>query len=83
MSTARQDRGGQRGIARRPVASSVIGSVGYDADHAVLEIEFVSGTVYHYYAVPRRIWRGLLTAHSKGRYFDAHIRERFPTARIG
>jgi len=69
-------------IARRPVVSSVVRSIGYDDGHALLEVEFVSGRVYRYHLVPRRTWSGLLGAASKGRYFDAHIREKFPTTRM-
>jgi hypothetical protein len=69
-------------IARRHVTSAVIRSAGYDLTHAVLEIEFVSAQVYRYHAVPRAIWYGLMDASSKGRYFDAHIRDRFPATRI-
>jgi hypothetical protein len=69
-------------IARRPVVSSVVRSMGYDQGHAVLEIEFVSGRVYRYHMVPRREWSGLLGAPSKGRYFDAHICEKFPATRM-
>ena len=68
-------------IARRHVSSSVIRSAGYDLTHATLEIEFVSGLVYRYHAVPRSVWYGLMDASSKGSYFDAHIRNRFPTMR--
>jgi hypothetical protein len=69
-------------IARRPVVSSMMRSVGYDDVHAVLEIEFVTGTVYRYHAVPRREWTGLMEAESKGRYFDAHIRDKYPMRRV-
>jgi hypothetical protein len=69
-------------IARRPVASSMMLSVGYDDAHAVLEIEFVTGTVYRYHAVPRSAWTGLMEAPSKGRYFDAHIRDKYPMKRV-
>ena len=72
----------ERGIERAPVVSSVIRSIGYDADHAVLEVEFVSGQVYRYHFVQRRTWNELMQSESKGRYFDAHIREKFPTARL-
>jgi KTSC domain len=75
-------RAGFPEIARRQVVSSVLRSIGYDQSHAVLEIEFVSGRVYRYHMVPRREWSGLLGALSKGRYFDAHIREKFPTMRM-
>jgi KTSC domain len=69
-------------IARRPVVSSMMRSAGYDDAHAVLEIEFVTGTVYRYHAVPRREWTGLMEAQSKGRYFDANIRDKYPARRV-
>ena len=69
-------------IARHPVVSSMMRSAGYDEAHAVLEIEFITGHVYRYHAVPRRDWQGLMDAESKGRYFEAHIRDKYPTARV-
>ena len=75
-------RAGYPEIARRPVVSSVVRSMGYDEGHAVLEIEFVSGRVYRYHMVPRRQWSRLQGAASKGGYFDAHIRQKFPTTRM-
>ena len=75
-------RAGFPEIARRRVVSKVVRSMGYDPSHAVLEIEFVSGRVYRYHMVPQREWDGLLGAPSKGRYFDARIREKFPTTRM-
>ena len=69
-------------IARRAVVSSMMRSAGYDEDHAVLEIEFVTGHVYRYHAVPRRDWQGLMDAESKGRYFDAYIRDKYPMRRV-
>ena len=82
MWRAKQQDGLGQGIERAPVESSVIQSVGYDAEHAVLEIEFVSQQVYRYHFVPRSTWNGLMRAASKGRYFDGHIREKFPTTRL-
>lgn len=70
-------------IARRPVVSSMMRSAGYDDALAVLEIEFVTGHVYRYHAVPRRDWIGLMEAESKGRYFDAAIRDKYPMRRVG
>jgi len=69
-------------IARRPVVSSMMRSAGYDDAHAVLEIEFISGYVYRYHAVPRREWHELMRAESKGRYFDLYIRDRYPAVRM-
>jgi hypothetical protein len=68
---------------RTPVASSDLRSVGYDAGRCLLEIEFVSGTVYQYSAVPESVFNGLMTAASKGRYFNQVIRKGpYPYVRV-
>ena len=66
-------------MRRRAVESSAIASVGYDEATAELEIEFVSGEVYRYFAVPRSVHAGPLSAPSLGRYFQHRIRDRYPT----
>jgi len=66
-------------MKRTAVASSVLSSVGYDADTAELEIEFTSGDVYRYYAVPARVYRELLAAPSPGGYFNTHVSNTYPT----
>ena len=80
MRAVKQDRAG--GIVREIVESSVIRAMGYDAYLALLEIEFVSGDLYRYHFVPRRVWNELRNAPSKGAYFANAIREKFPTARV-
>jgi len=66
-------------MRREAVASSVLRSIGYDADTAELEIEFTSGDVYRYYAVPARVHRELLGAPSPGGYFNTHVSDKYPT----
>ncbi len=51
----------------------MMAAVGYDAKHATLEIEFRTGDVYEYFDVPREVFRALLDAASKGRFFHAEI----------
>lgn len=63
-------------MKRRRVDSSVLSSVGYD-DHGTLEVEFVSGNVYRYLLVPRRVHDEMLAAPSIGSYFNAHVRDVF------
>jgi hypothetical protein len=60
--------------------SSAIRSAYYDKDRAVLTLIFEGrdGGTYEYYAVPRRIYDGLLTADSAGAYFNQEIRDRYP-----
>jgi hypothetical protein len=67
------------GIARIPVRSSVIATVGYDPETAVLEVEFRSGDLYRYFAVPPSVHTALLEADSPGAYFNRHISDRYPT----
>lgn len=66
-------------MRRRPLESGAIASAGYDPDTAVLELEFTSGEIYRYYAVPRSVHRALLEAESAGRYFREHIRDVYPS----
>jgi hypothetical protein len=69
-------------IARTIVASTSIASVGYDPVAGVLEVEFRSGAIYRYLAVPMHIHRELMSAESKGRYFSQQIRGRYRFQRI-
>ncbi|WP_241245853.1 KTSC domain-containing protein [Microbacterium sp. 4R-513] len=62
--------------------STVIRAVGYDTATAVLEIEFTSGDVYRYYAVPPSAHRALIGAESAGRFFAEKIRHVYPTERV-
>lgn len=62
--------------------SSAIATVGYDEDISLLEIEFTSGEVYRYFAVPPSVVRGLWDAESAGRYFGEHIRGVYPERHI-
>ena len=69
-------------MKRQPLTSTVIASVGYDIDTAVLEIEFASGELWHYNLVPPSVHRALLDADSPGRYFGTRVRDRYPERQI-
>lgn len=62
---------------RTPVSSSNLSSVGYNEDERILEIEFNGGRVYQYFAVPPRIYDGLMGASSHGKYFHRNIKDNF------
>jgi len=64
---------------RTPVDSTTLASVGYDPVASLLELEFHSGAIYRYLPVPASLYRNLLAADSKGRFFNHFIRNRFPT----
>ncbi|MBO9376044.1 KTSC domain-containing protein [Sphingomonas histidinilytica] len=61
--------------------SSVIRSFDYDAAARRLDIEFVTGRRYSYHDVPARIVAAMRAACSKGRFFNARIRDHFAFTR--
>ena len=63
-----------------PVNSTLIAGVGYQANSALLYLEFRDGTRYRYSGVPVEIYQGLLSAPSKGVYFNHRIRGSFQHA---
>lgn len=69
-------------MVRTAVSSSDLQSVGYDPTTSVLEIEFHSGGIYQYMAVPERIYQGLMSAGSHGRYFHIYIKNVYLYQRI-
>ena len=66
---------------RTAVGSSLLSSVGYSID-ATLELEFRSGAIYRYFAVPHVVFQELITAESKGAYFNHHVRDCFRYQRL-
>lgn len=65
-------------MERTPLPSTTLASVGYDPKTLVLEVEFRSSAIYRYRLVPSALYRDLLAADSKGRFFNQFIRQRFP-----
>lgn len=64
------------------VESSTLATVSYDEARQLLQLEFRSRAVYHYFVVPPTVHEGLLAASSKGRYFNLAIRGHYAFARI-
>jgi hypothetical protein len=52
-------------------------AVAYRAGAQQLYLRFHEGNVYRYFACPRSVYKELLAAESKGRYFAQHIRNGF------
>ena len=57
--------------------SSVIRKAHYRVDEAVLDILFTTGRRYLYHDVPPDEADRFAAAFSKGRYFNAHIRDHY------
>jgi hypothetical protein len=59
------------------VESSLVHSVGYDPQTAMLEVQLQDGDIYRYYDVEPETYEEFLEAPSKGRYFNDHIRDAY------
>ncbi|WP_292419666.1 KTSC domain-containing protein [Methanoregula sp.] len=64
-------------MERQVVKSVILRSAGYDDVMKILEIEFTSGQVYRFSAVPEKIWKGLMQSPEAGKYFSEKIRPKF------
>jgi lysyl-tRNA synthetase class 2 len=62
--------------------STVIRRFTYAADKRELCVEFVTGRVYVYAGVPEEEAQAMRAAFAKGRYFNAHIRDRYACREI-
>lgn len=69
-------------IPRESVVSKVIVSIGYSKRRHILEIELVNGAVYRYLEVAPSVYRDLMTADSKARYYDINIKGNYPSVRV-
>jgi hypothetical protein len=58
-------------------------AVGYEGKSMTLEVEFQSGEIYQYFEVPAEVFKQLEAAKSKGRYFNAEIRDDYQCLRVG
>lgn len=66
-----------------PVVSRDLASVGYEASTKTLYVSFHKGGTYSYSNVPEGVYRGLMSAPSKGQYFRANIRTSYAYRKIG
>ena len=68
-------------VMRIAVVSSLLSSIGYSVDET-LELEFRSGSIYRYFAVPPAVFEDLIAAVSKGAYFNRNLRNPFRYQRL-
>ena len=60
------------------VEYTALTTVGYDEARQLLQVEFCGRAIYRYFGVPAAVHQRLLSAPSKGSYFNQAIRGRFP-----
>ena len=65
-----------------PVRSRVIVAIGYNPLSQELHIQFRQWRVYVYLGVPENVYTALMTAPSKGRYYNRVIRGRYRAVRV-
>lgn len=59
------------------VRSEAMTAVGYDAGSRRMKIRFQQGHSYDFCNVPPSIHEGLMSATSKGTYYNRYIRDRY------
>ncbi len=64
-------------IPRQAIHSTAIAKVGYSKRRHILEIEFVNGAIYRYLDVPSSVYRDLMSAESKARFYDFNVRRHY------
>jgi hypothetical protein len=69
-------------IKRESVSSSNVASIGYSRHLRALEIEFTRGAIYRFLQVPPGIYRGLISADSKGHFIAENIRGKYRFVRV-
>ena len=63
--------------------SSLIVRFAYEEKCRALVVELTTGDEYQYFTVPREVFEGMAAAESKGSYFHAAVRDKFPYRRTG
>jgi hypothetical protein len=66
----------------RPVESSAVAAIAYDARCADVYVEFVDGDTYAYGRVPPPIWHAFETAPSKGRFVNLVLKPHFACRKL-
>ena len=68
---------------RKAITSASVAAIGYDSGTQTLEVEFVKGSVYQYYGMPKHMYEEVMRAASKGGFVNTYIRNSYPYSRVG
>jgi len=69
-------------MQRQSVSSSNIASIGYDDASQTMEVEFLNGSVYQYFDVPRNEYNGMMSASSHGQYLAQNIKGNYRYSKV-
>jgi hypothetical protein len=64
------------------LVSTTLAAAAFDAPRRCLRVQFRDGSCYEYGDVPYRLFQALLTAESKGAFFNRVLRSNFPYVRL-
>jgi hypothetical protein len=70
-------------MEREYVQSSMIRSFGFDSSSSTLEVEFNRGVVWQYFDVPESTYYEMKSAGSCGKFFNAHIKDKYAESQVG
>jgi hypothetical protein len=70
-------------MERQFIESSMIKSIGHDAQSSTLEIEFNSSEVWQYFDFPESLWYEFESSESKGSFFHREIKNQYGESRVG
>src|SRR5881397_181754 len=69
-------------IPHQRVESTAIAAIGYSKRRHILEIQFVNGAIYRYLDVLPAVYRDLMSAESKARFYDFNIKGHYRSVPI-
>jgi len=69
-------------MERKNIDSSMLQSIGYDANSSTLELEFKNGGVWQYFDLPESLWYEFEAAESQGKFFLREIKNQYPESRV-
>lgn len=64
------------------LVSTSLAAVAFDAPRHCLRVQFRHGSCYQYGGVPYALFQELLTAESKGAFFNRVLRGKFPYVQL-
>lgn len=67
-------------MVRTPVVSTNVRAVGYC--DGILEVEFLTGSIYHYYSVPFEAYRQMVSYPHPGTFLARYIKGLYSYRRI-
>ena len=63
-------------------AASIISAIGYSEQSKTLEVVFSNEAAYRFFNVPEELYKQLMQADAKGKYFREHIRYVYSFSRV-